>query len=114
MRTTQNISITMPKAMLKEVARLAKRERRTMSELIREALRHYTISRRLEPTPEEDMKMIMRIIEEVKRNPMTREELLAEDKRLREYGERQAKKLGIKESDIVDIIHASRARRRAS
>ena len=116
MRVTQNVSITMPKSMLKEVSRMAKRENRSISEVVRNAVRDYTVARRLEPTPEEDMEMVMRIIEDAKKNPMTRKELLAEDRRLREYEIRQAKKLRLKESDIVDIIHASRsrARRRAS
>jgi metal-responsive CopG/Arc/MetJ family transcriptional regulator len=41
MRTTKTISVSMPPAQLKEVEKLAKRENRTMSELVREALRHY-------------------------------------------------------------------------
>jgi len=41
MRSHQTISITLPHAMLARAAALAKREDRTMSELMREALRHY-------------------------------------------------------------------------
>lgn len=41
MRTSKVVSITLPPAMLANAARLAKREHRTMSELIREALRRY-------------------------------------------------------------------------
>ncbi len=41
MRTSKVISITLPPAMLAEAERLAKNEHRTMSELIREALRRY-------------------------------------------------------------------------
>jgi CopG family transcriptional regulator/antitoxin EndoAI len=48
MRTSKVVSITLPPAMLKEAERLAKRENRTMSELIREALRHYQRSRQLD------------------------------------------------------------------
>jgi predicted transcriptional regulator len=48
MRSTTNVSITMPTGMAKEAARLAKRENRTMSELMREALRHYTARRQEE------------------------------------------------------------------
>ena len=40
-------------------------------------------------------------------------EMLAESERLTRYGERQAKKLGIKSKDVDRIIHASRARRKA-
>ena len=48
MRTTKNVSITMPIAMVKDAARLAKRENRTMSELMREALRRYQREREWE------------------------------------------------------------------
>ena len=48
MRTSKVVSITLPPAMLKKAERLAKRENRTMSELMREALRHYQRSRQLD------------------------------------------------------------------
>ena len=38
MRTTKIVSISLPPAQLKDVEALAKKENRTMSELIREAL----------------------------------------------------------------------------
>lgn len=41
MKTSQNISITMPQAMIKDAERLAKKEGRTISELFRETLRRY-------------------------------------------------------------------------
>jgi Arc/MetJ-type ribon-helix-helix transcriptional regulator len=41
MRTSKTLSISLPPTQLKQVERLAKKENRTMSELIREALRHY-------------------------------------------------------------------------
>jgi CopG family transcriptional regulator / antitoxin EndoAI len=41
MRTTKTLSITLPPEMLSRAEKLAKRENRTMSELVREALRHY-------------------------------------------------------------------------
>ena len=50
------ISITLPSDMLEEVDRAKKREQRTRSELVREALRHYLYVRRVpmvDPTPEE-------------------------------------------------------------
>jgi metal-responsive CopG/Arc/MetJ family transcriptional regulator len=46
MRATKNASITMPAAVVKDAERLAKRENCTMSELVREALRHYATSGR--------------------------------------------------------------------
>ena len=41
MRTTRVYSITMPPNLAKQAERLAKKENRTMSELVREALRRY-------------------------------------------------------------------------
>ena len=50
MRTSQIISITLPPEMLSRAAALAKKENRTMSELVREALRHYERHRWWEET----------------------------------------------------------------
>jgi predicted DNA-binding protein len=41
MRTTKVIAITMPPEMAKQAERLAKKQNRTMSELMREAFRRY-------------------------------------------------------------------------
>jgi predicted transcriptional regulator len=41
MRTSRTLSITLPPAMLAQAEEIARKEHRTMSELIREALRHY-------------------------------------------------------------------------
>lgn len=41
MRTTKTLSVTLPPELLTRAAKLAKKESRTMSELVREALRHY-------------------------------------------------------------------------
>jgi Arc/MetJ-type ribon-helix-helix transcriptional regulator len=41
MRTSKTVSISLPPTQLKLVERLAKKENRTMSELVREALRQY-------------------------------------------------------------------------
>jgi predicted transcriptional regulator len=41
MRATSTLSITLPPEMLRRARTIAKRESRTMSELVREALRHY-------------------------------------------------------------------------
>lgn len=48
MRTTQVLSITLPSPMLDEARDLAKQENRTMSELVREALRQYQRQKRWE------------------------------------------------------------------
>jgi predicted transcriptional regulator len=41
MRTSRTLSVSLPPAQLKRAERLARRENRTLSELVREALRHY-------------------------------------------------------------------------
>ena len=41
MRTSKTLSISMPPAQLKDMEKLAKKENRTLSELVREALRQY-------------------------------------------------------------------------
>lgn len=46
MRTSKILSITLPPVMLKEAEQLARKENRTMSELVREALRYYQRGRR--------------------------------------------------------------------
>jgi predicted transcriptional regulator len=46
MRTTEPVSITFPPEMLKRAKKLAGKENRTMSELIREAFREYERKRR--------------------------------------------------------------------
>ena len=50
MRTSQIISITLPPEMLSRAMALAKKENRTMSELVREALRQYERRRWWEDT----------------------------------------------------------------
>ena len=41
MRTSKTLSVSMPPTQLKRAERLARRENRTLSELVREALRQY-------------------------------------------------------------------------
>ena len=48
MRTTKNISISFPPEMLESFQKLAEAENRTMSELVREALRNYEKQKRRE------------------------------------------------------------------
>ncbi len=48
MRASKVISISLPPAMLVQTERLARREQRTISELVREALRHYQRERELD------------------------------------------------------------------
>ena len=51
MRTTKIVAITMPPAMAKEAGRLAKKQNRTMSELMREAFRQYQQQEKVKPSP---------------------------------------------------------------
>jgi len=48
MRTTKVVSITLPPSMLEDAQALARQENRTMSELMREALRRYQREREWE------------------------------------------------------------------
>jgi hypothetical protein len=57
---------------------------------------------------------VMQIIEEAKKNPVSRRELAALNTRLMAYGARQAKKAGIKERDVTRVIHEFRSRRSTS
>ena len=41
MRTTKNLTLSLPAALLRDMHRTAKRENRTMSELLRESWRRY-------------------------------------------------------------------------
>jgi predicted transcriptional regulator len=50
MKTSKTLSITIPPEMLSRAEALAKKENRTMSELVREALRHYERQRWWEET----------------------------------------------------------------
>jgi Arc/MetJ-type ribon-helix-helix transcriptional regulator len=50
MRSTKVISISMPEAQIKAAEQLAKAENRTMSELVREALRSYEKQKRADTT----------------------------------------------------------------
>lgn len=50
MRSTKTLSVTLPPEMLSRAERLARKENRTMSELVREALRYYERQRWWEET----------------------------------------------------------------
>ena len=47
MRTTQNLTVSLPPAIKREMEKTAKKENRTMSELVRESWRHYQSRQRL-------------------------------------------------------------------
>ncbi len=112
MRTDKNISITFPAGMAREAERLARRENRTMSELLREAFRYYRA--REDNRTSHEFASIVRIIADAKSNPLSPKDLAAEDRRLMKIGAAHAKKAGNKERDAVRLVHESRARRSAS
>ena len=115
-RTTQVLGFSVPPSVVKEVEKLASQECRTKNELFREMVRVYRRYRQHRDRDEE--RWINQVIEEAKAeqaaSPMSVEELLAEDSRLAEYGEQQAKKMGIKTDmrSINRIIHERRKARR--
>lgn len=114
-RTTQILGFSVPPAVVKEVETMAKQERRTKSELFREMVRVYR--RYSQQRDRDEQRWVRNIIEEAKaeqaQNPMTVEEMLADDDRLARYGEKQSKKLGIKAKDTSRIVHDYRKARRA-
>jgi hypothetical protein len=113
-RTTQILAFSVPPAVVKEVETLAKQEGRTKSELFREMVRVYGRYRNQKELDEQ--RWVENLIAEAKAeeaaNPMSVEEMLKENDRLTRYGERQAKKLGIKPKDINRIVHEYRRSRR--
>ena len=109
-RTTKIMGFSVPPAVVREVETLAKQERRTKSELFREMVRVYR--RYTEQRDRDDERWISNLIKEAKAeqatNPMSVDDMLKESDRLARYGEKQAKKLGLKPKDIDRIIHERR------
>ena len=88
MRTAKTVSITLPPDLLVEAQAVAQREHRTMSELFREALRHYVAEKR--PI-----------------DPQGWRELL-------EYGRSKGRELGVtSEADVERMSDEYRASKRA-
>src|SRR6266852_4767021 len=114
-RTTQVMAFSVPPTLVKEVETLAKQERRTKSELFREMVRVYERYRTQRELDEQRWveNLIAEAQAEQAANPMSVEEMLKENDRLTRYGERQAKKLGIKPKDINRIIHEYRRSRKS-
>jgi metal-responsive CopG/Arc/MetJ family transcriptional regulator len=109
------MGFSVPPAVVREVETMAKQERRTKSELFREMVRVYR--RYSQQRDRDDERWIMNLIEEAKtdqaKNPMSVAEILKESDRLARYGEKQAKKLGIKPKDVNRIIHEHRQAQQA-
>jgi predicted transcriptional regulator len=62
MRTSTTLSVSLPPAQRKRAERLAKRENRTLSELVREALRQY--EQRRETSVDNDLIAALRAVQE--------------------------------------------------
>lgn len=80
MRTTTNISITLTPEMLDSAQKIAKAENRTMSELVREALRRYEKEKRWEAINEFKKKAEARGIREEDVVRIVREERAKKNK----------------------------------
>ncbi len=81
-----------------------------MRAVVADAVLQYEANRKAQvPETDEDW---ARFSEQVKSEPMTEAKLEAEDKHLTNFISKQARKLRIKQSDIVRIIHENRASRR--
>src|SRR5437773_7579461 len=109
-RTTKIVGFSVPPTLVREVESLARQEHRTKSELFREMVRVYRRYRA--QRDRDDERWIRNIIEEANveqtASPMSVEQMLQESERLARYGQKQAKKLGIKAKDVNRIIHEHR------
>ena len=110
MRSSVSISVTVPAQMAKEAMRLAKRQKCSMSALMRDALASYQATWR---RPDEEERWVERIIEDARRNPMSPEDLEAEDQRLLEATRKYASP-DLTDDDIVLLCRATRISRRTS
>lgn len=61
MRTARVVSVSLPPDMEKEIQQIAKEERRTVSEVLREAFKQYAINRDLELVRKEGRKVAKRL-----------------------------------------------------
>ena len=114
-RRTKVVGFSAPPALVKEVARVARDERRTKSELFREMFRVYSRFRQQRDREEErwTKNLIRQAQQEERLRPMNAEQTRKEDQELLRYGARQAKKLGVKAKDVNRLVHAYRVRRQA-
>jgi predicted transcriptional regulator len=111
--TQSTTSVTLSASVVRAAKRLARREKRSVSDVVADALNQYEAS---QPSKcPETVEEWTRFIEEVKRNPPTQEEIEADEQDLAKYGAAQAKRLGIKsDRDVFRICDDFRARRRAT
>src|SRR5258708_32910865 len=114
-RTTQILAFSVPPAVAREIEILAKQERRTKSDLFREMVRVYERYRAQRELDEKRWveKLIVEVTAEQAKHPMSVEEMHKESDRIARYGERQAKKLGIKPKDVNRLAHEYRHSRKS-
>ena len=114
-RTSKTLGFSVPPTVVREVETLAKAERRTKSELFREMVRIYQRYRVQRDRDEERWitNLIVEANAEQIRNPMSVEEMLAEDNRLSRYGAQRAKRRGIKPGDVSRVINERRKARKS-
>jgi metal-responsive CopG/Arc/MetJ family transcriptional regulator len=72
MRATRTLSISINPVQLRQVERLARRECRTMSELVREALRRYEDQQRLERVNDALLAALRAVQEDARRSGASR------------------------------------------
>src|SRR3984957_8599440 len=117
-RTTKTLGFSVPPAVLKEVEILAKKERRTKSELFREMVRVYQRFRL--QRDRDEARWVENLIQEAKaeqaKNPMTTAAMMAESERLLRAAAKRAKKLGLKTDlrSATRLIHERRKTRRSA
>jgi hypothetical protein len=114
-RTTKTLGFSVPPTVVKEVEYLAKKERRTKSELFREMVRVYQRFRL--QRDRDEARWVANLIQEARaEDPKTTEVILAESERLSRAGARRAKKLGVKTDlrSATRLIHERRKTRRST
>jgi metal-responsive CopG/Arc/MetJ family transcriptional regulator len=117
-RTTKTLGFSVPPKVLKEVESLARKERRTKSELFREMVRVYQRFRLQRDRDEE--RWVANLIQEAQaeqaKSPLTVEEMLAENDRLSRAAAKHAKKFGLKTDlrSATRLIHEHRKARRSA
>src|SRR3990172_5537709 len=107
-RTTKILGFSVPPAIAREVEELARKERKTKSELFREMVGFY---RQYSPIADSlELAWIEQIIQEAKRAPKRSEqEEIREFRRLQRAWKKAAEKQGIKtEADIDQLVYEFR------
>lgn len=78
MRTTKTISVSLPPKQLREMERVAKKENRTMSELLREAFRRYVQPQTQPATLAEALQLVREDARQKGTDRLTQKEINAE------------------------------------